>query len=90
VIGCASEIASGKIDVLCGGSRAGGILDINAGKPAGGFVDMENNITAKIAPRGVVWDNIFVVNGRVFDNIFIYFTGYLTIKIWSKTPQRQN
>jgi len=47
-------------------------------------------ITAKIAHRGAIWDNIYFVNGCVFDNIFVYFTEGLTMNMLSKMPQKGN
>jgi len=44
---------SDEIDVLFDGFRPAGILDINAGKPAGGFVRMDKFI-ANVAP-GRYW-----------------------------------
>jgi len=61
--GCASEIVSGKIDVLCFNSRPSWVLGINAGKSAGGFARTGKNIIAKNAPRGAFGDSIKVVYG---------------------------
>ncbi len=73
---------SNRMNVLCDDSRHAGIWDLKVGKPAGGFVRMEKKFHCENRPRGAIWDNIFVVNGCVFDNIFVYFTEYLTINIW--------
>jgi hypothetical protein len=62
---------SDKIDALRDGSGCAGILDINA----------------KIAPRGAIRATFFVVNGCVFDNIFVYFMVLLTINMLSKAPK---
>ena len=55
---CVSEIVSHKIDVLGGNFRCAGILDITAG----------------IAPRGAIGDNIYVVKNNSMKNFNVFNT----------------
>jgi len=57
--GCGSEIVSDKTDALRDGSGCAGILDINAGKPAGGFVGMDKIYHGESCPPGADWGNFF-------------------------------
>ena len=59
---------------MCGGSWGAGILDINAGKLAGGFVSRDIKYHCENRPRGAIGNNIYVVNCFMIDNIFIYFS----------------
>jgi len=71
MIGCASEIVSGKLDVLFEGSRHAGTLNIIAGKPAGWFVCMDKQYHCGNRPPGGNWGQQICCQYWLFDHNYI-------------------